>query len=73
MPKTYFCPFWKWEESKNIHCEAGRLNFPDKKAKREYAVRYCACMNGWKTCSLAVSLQKYYESERGEKYEESGS
>lgn len=44
-----------------IHCEGGRMEFPDRKAAVEYADRYCASQNGWKECSVAASLLQYYE------------
>ena len=37
------------------------MEFPDRKAATEYADRYCADLNGWKECSVAASLLRYYE------------
>ena len=41
--------------------EGGRMEFPDRKAATEYADRYCAAQSGWKACSVAASLLRYYE------------
>lgn len=37
------------------------MEFPDRKAATEYADRYCAAQSGWKACSVAASLLRYYE------------
>lgn len=61
MPKTIYCPFWGWDESKVIHCECGKLDFPDRRAKHDYEETCCGDQQAWRQCSLAVALQKYYE------------
>ncbi len=61
MPKTYICPFWKWDRERITSCEGCRMRFPDDAAKREYAGRYCASTEGWKKCSVAESLLKFYD------------
>ena len=66
MPKTYICPFWKWGDNRCLHCEGGRVSFPDLKAKRDYVERYCASQGGWKACSIAGSLQDFYERKERE-------
>ncbi len=59
--RTWTCPFFKWDERLCVHCEGGRMVFPDWKAATEYADRYCAAQSGWKACSVAASLLRYYE------------
>ena len=61
MPKTYVCPFWKWEKGCAVSCESCRMNFPDDGAKREYIERYCASLEGWRRCSIAANLVDFYE------------
>lgn len=61
MPKTYTCPFWKWERGVAMGCEGCRMNFPDDKAKRDFAERHCASLEGWKRCSIAGNLLEFYE------------
>ena len=59
--KYWTCPFFRWDEKLNIHCEGGRIRFPDQRALNEYAQRHCASPDGWQTCSMAASLNQYYE------------
>ncbi len=66
MPKTYICPFWMWERGRAIRCERCRMDFPDECAKREYAERYCASLDGWQECSIAKALLKFYERTDGD-------
>ena len=41
---------------------AGRLHeLPDREALAEYADRYCANLQDWKSCTVAANLLKYYE------------
>ncbi len=61
MPRTYTCPFWKWDKGNTVSCEGCRVNFPDGGAKRGYITRYCASLTGWKGCSIAGSLLAFYE------------
>ena len=30
--KTFACPFFTWDERLAVHCEGGRVTFPDKEA-----------------------------------------
>ena len=59
--RTWMCPFFVWDEMLAIHCEGGRLTFKDREQMLEYIDRHCACLQGWKNCSMAISLEKYYE------------
>lgn len=61
MPKTYACPFWKWENGLSMSCECCRMDFPDKDTKSDYAQQYCASVEGWKNCSVARALNEFYE------------
>ena len=58
--KTFACPFFKWDERLCVHCEGGRVTFPDKAAAQEYIDRYCAAQ-GWQACTVASALLRYYE------------
>ena len=42
-------------------CEGGCTSFPDREALAEYADRYCANLQDWKSCTVAANLLKYYE------------
>ena len=59
--RTWCCPYFGWDEKLCIHCDAGRLKFPDRKAITGYAERYCGDVNGWTKCTVAQELNRYYE------------
>ena len=67
--KTWSCPFFVWDERFAVHCEGGRLRFPDREAINEYADRFCAGDMGWKNCTVARNLLLFYER-AGEEDEE---
>lgn len=59
--KTWTCPFFTFDEPRRVHCEAGRIGFPDRPTANGYMNRFCAGGNGWQKCSLACALVEYYE------------
>lgn len=61
MPKLFACPFWRWEEKLKQHCEAGRVDYPSREARAEYQGMYCANVNGWNKCTLAMAMCREYE------------
>ena len=67
--KTWSCPFFVWDERMAVHCEGGRLRFPDREAVNEYTDRFCAGDMGWKNCTVARNLLLFYER-AGEEDEE---
>ena len=62
--QPYSCPFFRWDEKKKLHCEAGCAVFPSVGALKEYSGAYCANVPGWRKCTLAAHLESLYE--RGE-------
>lgn len=58
--KTFICPFFKWDERLGVHCEGGKVVFPDRAAAEDYIDRHCGA-GGWRNCSVASSLLRYYE------------
>lgn len=62
--KTFLCPFFRWDERQKIHCEIGRVSFPDRASAREYTDRYCG--GDWKSCTLAQAMMQYYERDEDE-------
>ena len=72
--QTWSCPFFTWDERLAVHCEGGRIRFPDWDARQAYTGQYCACeglltgfnANGWKRCTVARNLLRYYERTEGE-------
>lgn len=61
--KAWACPFFKWDGKVAIHGECGKPLFPTEKAADDYMTHYCAANPGWKYCSLASALCRYYEGE----------
>lgn len=59
--KSWACPFFSWDEKRKVHCEGGGAGFSDKGTYADYTDRYCASVQGWKQCSLAVALLEYYD------------
>lgn len=59
--RAWKCPFFGWDERLCIHCEGGKVKFQDRQAAVEYIDLHCASLDGWKRCSIADSLNKYYE------------
>ena len=55
------CPFFKWDEKQRIGCEGGILRFPSKGTCRAFAGKHCASADGWKHCTLANSMNEFYE------------
>ena len=63
MGKTYECPFYRWEERGRVHCEGGTIAFKSRTMRRNYIRNYCANARGWKFCTIAGCLCRYYEEE----------
>lgn len=62
--KTYICPFFKWDEKMKVHCEGGRVDFPDQSARGDFLDRYCAGQD-WGSCAIARLMLQYYERRDG--------
>lgn len=61
--KYYICPYFSSDDKQKIYCEGHcRLCFPDKDTTNEYLRSYCASDQGWKNCSIAKSLNEYYDT-----------
>ena len=68
--KAWTCPFFKWDDQKNVGCEGGKLCFHDKASAVEYMDKYCAgTCNSWKRCSVAASLLNYYDRKEDSDHE----
>ena len=61
MARTWFCPFWKWEDGLKVYCEGARMDFTDQDAREDYIGRYCANNPGWECCTVAKCLCRQYE------------
>ncbi len=61
--RRWACPFFRWDEKLRVVCDAGKVNFPDGVAKREYANEFCGSVKGWESCTMAAMLVHYYDRE----------
>lgn len=56
------CPYYNRERGQGVvYCEAARLKFPDRDARREIVYRFCAHPDGYKACMLKQALDHFYE------------
>lgn len=68
MAKTMYCPFIITDYADKrgdykLRCERGKLQFADRDSFNDFVCDYCGSEGGWKTCTMAKSLQKDYERE----------
>lgn len=66
MPKVLYCPYVLTDcKSKRgdlqLNCECGSLRFADKTEYNLFIDRYCGSIEGWKQCTLAKTLNEFYE------------
>ena len=64
MTKDYIywtCPYYRSEDEKGVHCEGGRVKLPTAEAEKEYIRFYCADHLGWKRCTVARAITRFYE------------
>lgn len=67
--RAYQCPFFigpayaSGTGKRGVRCEAGVILFPDHQTSEDHKWAFCANECGWRRCSIAITLQKYYERE----------
>lgn len=56
------CPYFGSEHPGRLqmNCEAGRLHFPDKKARLDFIFSHCADLRGCQECSLHRMMDEAY-------------
>lgn len=56
------CPYFGSEHPGRLqmNCEAGRLHFPDKRARLDYIFSHCADLQGCQECSLHRMMDEAY-------------
>jgi hypothetical protein len=59
--RVYQCPFYKKGCKDGICCEIGKIFFPDDVTARYHIFAFCTNEIAWRSCSIALSLQKYYD------------
>ncbi|MBQ3022738.1 MAG: hypothetical protein IJD91_05410 [Clostridia bacterium] len=60
MPMVMECPFYKRDNYLKLSCEGASLKFPDKDARSEFLLGYCANSYNWRKCPIAHCLENYY-------------
>lgn len=67
--KTWICPYYQWDEKTAVHCEQGtRIKFPSRNSANEYMNKFCC--KDWKHCSIANSLNRFYETSEVTNFEQ---
>ena len=46
-----------------IRCEGGKVDFKNAEHRLLFINSYCSSVLGWKSCSVAQGLLKFYEKE----------
>ncbi len=60
------CPFFKKNEGQIVKCEGGNLKFPDREARKDYLICYCANNVHWHKCTISKNLENYYDRKEKE-------
>lgn len=63
MPRTMQCPYLTYCKGYCVHCEAGVLRFTGYREWDGYTRKFCADINGWKSCVLAQVKEEEYAGE----------
>lgn len=61
MPIRIVCPFYSSDKELRIRCEGACKDFSKKTEMKSYIRQYCANMQGWEHCDIAVLINKKYE------------
>ena len=63
--KLFQCPYYKSDRRKGdifvLSCEGGLARLPGRQAFNEYTARHCCSSDGWRQCTLAAALDRFYE------------
>lgn len=74
---NFVCPFFRSDNVKKrdrqggrvVVCEGGKCDAPSKREQRDYRRKYCCSKTGWRECTLAQMMLRYYGQE-DEKHEQ---
>ena len=67
MPKNCVCPFFLYEKGLRLYCSGGMLRFRDYEERRSFVYVYCASLQNWERCQIAVNLTKTIKRRKGAK------
>lgn len=59
--RAYQCPYYIRETVGGLKCEGGEILLPSSRAFKDHTECYCTNAFGWRHCSIAITLQKYYD------------
>lgn len=59
MPMYALCPFFLYEKSQKIGCEAGMMTFPSHRHKKKAMIRFCCAWN-FENCKRYQRTMKKY-------------
>ena len=60
---TFCCPYYESNGKRSVHCEGGRITLPGCGTGRAYFSEYCGDVNGWRRCTIARAITRFYEAE----------
>jgi len=60
---VFCCPYYTGDAKRAVMCEGGRIELPDRKTAEEFFHTYCGDVSGWKRCSVARAISRFYERE----------
>ena len=63
--KVWACPFFRWDERRQFHCEGGCIAFRDRTTFAEYTQRFCCSVGNWESCTLTEALERQYDRQEG--------
>ncbi|MBE5851328.1 MAG: hypothetical protein E7298_14615 [Lachnospiraceae bacterium] len=61
--RVFCCPYYCYDAPRAVKCEGGRVELPDRAAARDYFGQYCASVEGWRRCTVARAMSRFYERE----------
>lgn len=61
--RIYHCPFFERRVPCGVRCGGHVLILPDDRASADLARDYCGNEVRWRECSIARTLEKFYERE----------
>ena len=60
---TFCCPYYESNGKQSVRCEGGRLRLPSHALTADYFASYCGDVNGWRRCTVARAITRFYEAE----------
>ena len=61
--RTFCCPYYEKDGKRSVHCEGGRIALPNRELTQDYFDAYCGDVTGWKRCTVARAITRFYEDD----------